>query len=619
MSPEHRRQLLRPQVVLQGFPIPAGGQDIAGAMLPGLLGSIIGQLGQAGGLIPDYEQPPVGPTPARPDQPQRGQPAGMLPVLQAIMEQVVGTMFGGAGPAGSGPDGAQPGGSERTISEFLESLPDHDYVEGQDMVTDLLMTLARTLTFRHLIGLVVGSREVAGHLREPLRAFMRQRLLDDQDEPNDQDAIRAALVRLLDDHHGFMEAAAGIADVRGDVDYAETLQNFLAPRLAELAELVWNTSQSPDEFGSAFFDHGRRFVSDLAKLSIACFRDGQASMERIVQSNLARMNEDAGAAVSSWAVATAMTHLRGYLDDLDNGDDGVSVVDRYVVRTTGDQARQLREARRRRIEARQPGAAAASASADGDEEAEAGDDEPFETPRSSPELMDTSDLVNNAAVASTSASAAMVGRTRQGAEASAAAAAANTVGVNVDEIMKPENFANGGGEGAAATLPQLRFPEELLPRPGMGPDMVVGRESWHREVAPDWVPIISRDIRIQQGLSLDSAASALPAPAGGSPSVPFSDAYLSTQPAKKRRISEAMKPKGSLDKVVSDTLRDAVRVSGVQPNGPLNSVSEEVAASPALQAAVKNDTRSAIKRRIEEDPDFRADHFPQSKNFQSKE
>jgi len=115
-----------------------------------------------------------------------------------------------------------------------------------------------------------------------------------------------------------------------------------------------------------------------------------------------------------------------------------------------------------------------------------------------------------------------------------------------------------------------------------------------------------------------------------SPIAPYSDAYLSTQPAKKRRLAEARKPEGSIEKVISDTLKDAIKVSGVQPknassgasagssNVGNSNIAAEVAKDTSVQAAIKNDARGTIKRRLQQDPDFTPERFPDSQDFAKK-
>ena len=188
-----------------------------------------------------------------------------------------------------------------------------------------------------------------------------------------------------------------------------------------------------------------------------------------------------------------------------------------------------------------------------------------------------------------------------------------------DASTDTKNTKSSGAEALiqtpdAPSSEELSFPTELLPR-SQGIDMVVGRESWHRQVPPEWVPIITRDVQAQSQMP---------------PMTPYSDAYLSTQPAKKRRLAEAKKPEGSIEKVISDTLKDAIRVSGVQPKSAQptqpgghdaaanSSIASEVSLDGGVQASIKNDTRGTIKRRLQQDPDFKPERFPDSQDFVAK-
>ena len=109
---------------------------------------------------------------------------GMLNVIQGVVGQVMGAM--GVPPARNA-DGVAVDSSP-TISQFLESMPDYSYNDGEDIVTDFLMSLARVLTFRDLIGMVGGrgmenglsnsSRDAIGRLQEPMQNFMRRRMFN---------------------------------------------------------------------------------------------------------------------------------------------------------------------------------------------------------------------------------------------------------------------------------------------------------------------------------------------------------------------------------------------------------------------------------------------------------
>ncbi len=99
--------------------------------------------------------------------------AGMLNVIQGVLSHLTGALAPGGGSGGGG--GQQQ--NEATVSSFLENLPDYSYTEGESLVTDLLMCLARRMTFRDLINIVLGSPSSLDNMQEPLREFMRRRVL----------------------------------------------------------------------------------------------------------------------------------------------------------------------------------------------------------------------------------------------------------------------------------------------------------------------------------------------------------------------------------------------------------------------------------------------------------
>ena len=80
------------------------------------------------------------------------------------------------------------------------------------------------------------------------------------------------------------------------------------------------------------------------------------------------------------------------------------------------------------------------------------------------------------------------------------------------------------------------FPSALLNVP-----LEVGEtepEGWQGAVPAEWVPIISRDSRQVAPRS-----------------TPFSDAYMSGQPPKRRRLNNEKKPHGDAANLISETLQ----------------------------------------------------------------
>lgn len=81
-------------------------------------------------------------------------------------------------------------------------------------------------------------------------------------------------------------------------------------------------------------------------------------------------------------------------------------------------------------------------------------------------------------------------------------------------------------------LPPLSLGDDTEPVP----NIVLGSEQWHSQVPDDWVPIITRDVQRQRRQNSQP---------------PFSDAYLSGMPTKRRKIVNNSKPQGSLPQVIA--------------------------------------------------------------------
>ena len=123
---------------------------------------------------------------------------GVMNMIQGVMGQVMGAMGGGAS--------ANP----TTIRQFLNTLPDYHYVEGESLVTDLLMTLAGHLTFQDMVAIVTRNPPAAtiGNLQQPLRNFILEKLLNGA-EPTEAN-VRAALLRIGDERFDQLVSQEGI-------------------------------------------------------------------------------------------------------------------------------------------------------------------------------------------------------------------------------------------------------------------------------------------------------------------------------------------------------------------------------------------------------------------------
>merc|ERR1719370_2266851 len=108
---------------------------------------------------------------------------------------------------------------------------------------DMLMTLANHLTFQDMVAIVSNNPSpatIAG-LQEPLRQFISEKVLKGAEATKEN--VETALINIADDWFGQMEHSAGLASVRGNIDYAETMHNYLSVGLVELVMMVFQADR----------------------------------------------------------------------------------------------------------------------------------------------------------------------------------------------------------------------------------------------------------------------------------------------------------------------------------------------------------------------------------------
>ena len=93
-----------------------------------------------------------------------------------------------------------------------------------------------------------------------------------------------------------------------------------------------------------------------------------------------------------------------------------------------------------------------------------------------------------------------------------------------------------------------------------------------------WVPIISRD----HALPTTSQA-------------PHSDAYLSGQPSKRRKLNAECKPRGEVHRLIEQSLKEAMDQTGLQPSAGAATVIEQVVSSRNMQVAVEELARESFQ------------------------
>ena len=81
-------------------------------------------------------------------------------------------------------------------------------MEGESLSTDLLMTLARVLTFRDVISMVMENSVSFARLQTPLKEFLRARIMTGDLQ------LESALVKLLDENYSSLEEVVRVANVK---------------------------------------------------------------------------------------------------------------------------------------------------------------------------------------------------------------------------------------------------------------------------------------------------------------------------------------------------------------------------------------------------------------------
>jgi len=450
----------------------------------------------------------------------------MLNMIQGVMGQVMGAMGGG--------------GNSTTIGQFLNTLPDYSYTEGESLVTDLLMTLASHLTFQDMVAIVANNpttSTIAG-LQTPLRQFILEKILKGA-EPN-RENVETALLNIADDWSNQMEISASLATVGNNINYAETMHNFLSTRPVELIMKILQADST--EFSATLSPLVRRIAAEAMALSLHCFTDRMVSLERVVQDRLTALTEDVGPMIRQWTLGSAITHLRSFVQGIDVDS---SEIDQWIV--TSDMVDARKAAREARIAARnqQP--------SETTEEPEAMET----TPSSHPETEPAAPIQREAAV---------------------------TFRTGSSVIPPPDQEQN--------------FPSSLLAVPSVTPSTLPAMSA----LPASWLPIIARDQEMTAGNRQ-----------------PNSDAYLSGQPSKRRRLNADCKPRGEVKHLVEQSLKEAIEQTGLQPSSGAPSVIEQVISNTNVQDAVEKMTKENFQARSRDGEDFQAEKFPAVKKFTKKD
>ncbi|EEB18873.1 hypothetical protein Phum_PHUM537450 [Pediculus humanus corporis] len=388
-----------------------------------------------------------------------------------------------------------------TIAEFLSTVYHTSYNEGESIVSDFLMTLARNLSWPDLLDLSVAQRSmvesIVTRLHPTLHTFVLQRLL--QGETPSAENIARACERLYTELRPYIDVMQ-VARLKESVDLAATINNFNQSQIPEIVGLIVDPylSQSPN-FGQTMTQRVRNYVRQLLAIIIYCCQDGVQGFDAIVQSCVRLLTQGVPEDLQQWTETNSVNNLRYYTSTLNVPFEDIQ---RYLVYRIPNSTIEKRESSEN-------------------------NSEPMET-----------DTIQN-----------------------------RTVWIQPENVPSPEKVDEP-------------IAESLVDIDGDGlPDVLIGSESWHNALPSEWVPIIARDTQRQRRQSSQK---------------PFSDAYLSSLPPKRRKLIASSKTQGNISQVISDGVRNAITAAGVSSNVAEKAIAE-AGKDDVLQEAYKEQERVVVE------------------------
>jgi len=118
----------------------------------------------------------------------------------------------------------------------------------------------------------------------------------------------------------------------------------------------------------------------------------------------------------------------------------------------------------------------------------------------------------------------------------------------------------------------------------------------------DWIPAIKQD---REALTRTR------------PQQPFSDAYLSGMPAKRRKLDPTQSETTTAPQLLEQTLQHAITTSGARPTSgaSVEAIVSEAKDDPELVAALSETMYYNMRERLQGDKDYDPERFPNAQNF----
>ncbi|XP_071443636.1 large proline-rich protein bag6-B [Hetaerina americana] len=196
-----------------------------------------------------------------------------------------------------------------TVADFLQTVPDYSYSEGESFLTDLIMLVARNMTFENMIALSVGHSRVLDQMQPQLNDFVLQRVLLGQ-LPT-QERISEAVDRILLEIQPPADIMEAIR-IREDVDLMASINRFCQVRITELIRLII-TKSNPGIFGPALMALCSVIVMELTSLLLNCCDGGEREVEAMLQVAVRHLTSGVHPELQRWTINSSLTRFRNYV------------------------------------------------------------------------------------------------------------------------------------------------------------------------------------------------------------------------------------------------------------------------------------------------------------------
>ncbi|GFU04198.1 large proline-rich protein BAG6 [Trichonephila clavipes] len=418
---------------------------------------------------------------------------------------------------------------------------------------DFVNHLANVLTMKDMVDIAHGMNEAVNKIRKLGRDYLKKKVF--KCENPDQNSIKAVAMQIMKESGNVLKILTRCVRMR-DRRYPEVLVALFQRSLRSILGMFLSDSESDSDFSTHLVDEVQKLLREFMQVNDRLTLDANSIIEskaRDYIKHLAPGNTEFIAKVRPWLLAMLKKLMRKFSPvNLNDGKARAHGSESTTSRIKGTGATQ-----------KKPNTVKPSISI------------PARTPRGNAGMRRRNFVE---ALGVNEALASGISRNRS----TPTLAAFARIAEQTSALLRSNTQQNGSSARNAT-------------------EVVLESDTWHSSVPQDWVPIITRDVQRQRR----QAAQA-----------PFSNAYLSGMPSKRRRIMNGnptlLAPsKGALPEM----LLQAISSAKVKPLTDMESLKNEAMTDVTLQSSFHKHMKNSIQERLQSDLDYCSERFPNSEKY----